>query len=54
MADAEREHIRAVLETTGWRIGGKGGAAEILEMKPSTLRSRMEKLGLLRSRRKDP
>ena len=49
MDDAEREHIRSVLEMTGWQVGGKGGAAEILAMKPSTLRSRMAKLGLLRS-----
>ncbi|HZW37563.1 MAG TPA: sigma 54-interacting transcriptional regulator, partial [Candidatus Deferrimicrobiaceae bacterium] len=48
MDDAEKEHIRSVLEMTGWQVGGKGGAAEILEMKPSTLRSRMAKLGLLR------
>jgi formate hydrogenlyase transcriptional activator len=49
MRDVEREHIGNVLEMTGWRIRGKGGAAEILDMKPSTLRSRMAKLGLRRS-----
>ena len=49
MDDAEREHMRSVLETTGWQVGGKGGAAEILGMRPSTLRSRMSKLGLHRS-----
>jgi formate hydrogenlyase transcriptional activator len=31
-----------------WRIAGRGGAAEQLGLKPSTLRSRMEKLGLKR------
>jgi formate hydrogenlyase transcriptional activator len=49
MRDAERAHIGMVLEMTGWRIRGTGGAAEVLDMKPSTLRSRMAKLGLRRS-----
>ncbi len=44
MCEVEREHIRNVLEMTDGRIRGKGGAAEILGMKPSTLRSRMAKL----------
>jgi formate hydrogenlyase transcriptional activator len=48
MRDAEREHIGRVLEMTGWRIRGRGGAAEILDVKPSTLRSRMAKLDLQR------
>jgi transcriptional regulator with GAF, ATPase, and Fis domain len=49
MRDIEREHIGNVLEMTGWRIRGTGGAAEILDMKPSTLRSRMAKLALQRT-----
>jgi DNA-binding NtrC family response regulator len=49
MRDAEREHIGMVLEMTGWRIRGSGRAAELLDMRPSTLRSRMTKLGLQRS-----
>ena len=48
MRDAEHEHIGSVLELTGWRIRGKDGAAELLDMRPSTLRSRMAKLGLRR------
>ncbi len=44
----EREHILRVLERCGWRIDGKGHAAEILGLQPSTLRSRMEKLGIRR------
>jgi formate hydrogenlyase transcriptional activator len=48
MREAEREHIGGVLAMTGWRIRGKGGAAELLDMRPSTLRSRMAKLGLRR------
>jgi transcriptional regulator with GAF, ATPase, and Fis domain len=48
LADIERDHICAVLESAGWRIRGSGGAAELLGMKPSTLESRMAKLGLRR------
>ncbi|MDL2226616.1 sigma-54-dependent Fis family transcriptional regulator [Deltaproteobacteria bacterium OttesenSCG-928-M10] len=40
-------YIRKVLENTGQRISGPGGAAEILGINPNTLRSRMYKLGLL-------
>jgi formate hydrogenlyase transcriptional activator len=46
--DVEREHIRAVLERTAWRIRGTGGAAEVLGLKPSTLEGRMTKLDLRR------
>jgi formate hydrogenlyase transcriptional activator len=48
MEDIEREHLKKVLEMTGWRIRGKEGAAEILDLKPSTLESRMAKLNLSR------
>jgi formate hydrogenlyase transcriptional activator len=48
MEDIEREHLRKVLEMTGWRIRGKDGAAEILDLKPSTLESRMAKFNLSR------
>jgi transcriptional regulator with GAF, ATPase, and Fis domain len=48
--EVEREHIRAVLERTGWRIRGSGGAAELLGLKPSTLEGRMAKLDLRRPR----
>ena len=40
LADVEKEHIRAVLESTGWRIRGAGGAAERLGLKPTTLETR--------------
>jgi len=46
--DAERAHILQVLKRTRWRIRGKGGAAEILGLKPTTLEARMKKLALLR------
>jgi transcriptional regulator with GAF, ATPase, and Fis domain len=47
----ERNYIRKVLEHVNWRISGKGGAAEILGMVPTTLHSRLKKLGLERPRR---
>jgi formate hydrogenlyase transcriptional activator len=44
--DVIAESIRRALEMTDGRIHGKGGAAELLGVNPSTLRSRMQKLGL--------
>lgn len=44
----ERDHILAVLESTNWKISGKGGAAEILDINVNTLNSRMKKLGIAR------
>jgi len=41
-----REHIVRVLEQTKWRIEGPKGAALILGLHPSTVRSRMLKLGI--------
>jgi transcriptional regulator with GAF, ATPase, and Fis domain len=46
LLDAEREHILKVVEMTGGLIAGDGGAAEVLGVPPSTLRSRMKKLGI--------
>ena len=46
--DVEAEHIRGVLGRVGWRVRGAGGAAELLGMKPTTLDSRMAKLGIRR------
>ncbi|WP_350432094.1 sigma 54-interacting transcriptional regulator [Shewanella sp. H8] len=48
MAQAEAEHIIAVLNTTHWRISGPHGAAAVLDMPASTLRSRMKKLAIKR------
>jgi transcriptional regulator with GAF, ATPase, and Fis domain len=47
----ELEHIRATLESTHWRVRGQGGAAELLGLKPTTLESRMAKLGISRPAR---
>jgi transcriptional regulator with GAF, ATPase, and Fis domain len=49
LQDMERRHIVAVLEQAGWRVGGRGGAAEVLGLKRTTLRAKMEKLGIKRS-----
>jgi transcriptional regulator with GAF, ATPase, and Fis domain len=48
LSDVERDHIRTVLESTGWRIRGAAGAADRLGLKPTTLETRMAKLGLKR------
>ncbi len=45
----ERTHILEVLTRTSWRIEGRQGAAALLNLNPSTLRSRMKKLGIHRS-----
>ncbi len=50
LVEIEKRHIRTVLDTTRWRIEGGGGAAQLLGLKPSTLRSRMMKLGIARKR----
>jgi len=51
LVDVEVEHIRAVLDSCGWRVRGNGGAAERLGVKPTTLESRMARLGIARDRR---
>jgi len=48
LSEGMREQILRVLPETGWRIRGTGGAAEILGVKPTTLESRMAKLGITR------
>ena len=48
LEDAERAHLMRILAETDWVIEGKDGAAAILGLRPSTLRSRMQKLGIRR------
>jgi PAS domain S-box-containing protein len=50
LQELEREHICRTLEKTSWRVSGKGGAAEILGLKPTTLEARMKKHGIHRAR----
>ncbi len=52
--EVQREHILRTLETTQWRVRGRNGAAEILGLKPTTLESRMARLGIKRSDRRLP
>ena len=46
IAEMEREHILSVLKTCRGRISGAGGAAELLNLPASTLKSKMKKLGI--------
>jgi transcriptional regulator with GAF, ATPase, and Fis domain len=50
LVEVERRHILHILEACRWRIEGQGGAAQLLALKSSTLRSRMLKLGITRPR----
>jgi formate hydrogenlyase transcriptional activator len=49
LVEIERNHILNILRRTGWRIEGPAGTAHALNLKPSTLRSLMKKLGINRS-----
>lgn len=51
LKESERGLILRVLQETGWRIRGAGGAAEVLGIKPTTLEARMAKLGIKRPKR---
>ncbi len=48
LEEMERLHILRALEATKWRIAGQNGAAELLGVNRSTLRARMDKLGISR------
>jgi formate hydrogenlyase transcriptional activator len=48
LEEVERRHVLSVLQQTRWVINGERGAATILGLHPSTLRSRMVKLGIVR------
>ncbi len=50
LAEVERKHITQTLEKVNWRIEGDAGAAKILGMHPSTLRNRLLKLNIRRSK----
>ena len=53
LEEVEKRHIVDALNTTGWRVSGKNGAAEILGINPKTLASRMQKLGIQRNKKYD-
>ncbi|MEQ8824032.1 MAG: sigma 54-interacting transcriptional regulator [Filomicrobium sp.] len=48
LADFERQNFIAALEAAQWKIYGEGGAASLLELKPTTLASRLRSLGIKR------
>lgn len=48
MKQRERENILAALNETDWRVHGPGGAAELLGVRPTTLASRIKRMGLSR------
>jgi transcriptional regulator with GAF, ATPase, and Fis domain len=47
--ELERQNLIAALDRTDWRVYGPGGAAELLGLKPTTVTSRMQRLGLKRA-----
>ena len=51
LEEGEKRQIIKALNTTGWRVSGKGGAAEILGINPKTLESRMHRLGIQRNQK---
>jgi formate hydrogenlyase transcriptional activator len=48
LVELERKYFLSILDKTGWRVRGRNGAAEIIGLKPTTLASRMAKLGIRR------
>jgi len=50
LEEVEKQHIIEALKTTGGRVSGKGGAAELLGINPKTLESRMQRLGIQRNK----
>lgn len=48
LEEFEKQYILSILQKTSWRVSGEKGAARILGMKPTTLESRMKKLGIKR------
>ena len=53
MKRRDRENILAALDQTNWRVHGPGGAAELMGMRPTTLASRIKRMGLERSSASD-
>jgi transcriptional regulator with GAF, ATPase, and Fis domain len=47
----ERQNTVAALKQCGWKIHGRGGAAEMLGLRPTTLISRVKKMGIGKKRK---
>ena len=45
----EKANIESALQHTDWKIYGTGGAAELLGLKPTTLLSRIKKMGIVKT-----
>jgi PAS domain S-box-containing protein len=50
LEEVEKRRIIEALNSTGWRVSGKNGAAEVLGINPKTLGSRMQRLGIQRNK----
>ena len=50
----QRENMRTALQRCGWKIYGRGGAAEMLQIKPTTLIERMKRFNLTRPKTDRP
>ncbi len=48
--EMEKSNIRAALDASGWRVSGPGGAAELLQVKASTLAYRIKSLGIAKAK----
>jgi transcriptional regulator with GAF, ATPase, and Fis domain/tetratricopeptide (TPR) repeat protein len=48
--EVQRSFLIGILEECGWKVSGPGGAAELINMKPTTLYSKMKKLGIQRGK----
>lgn len=48
LREAERRHLLAALRHTGGKIYGRDGAAKLLDLKPTTLQSKLKKHGINR------
>jgi formate hydrogenlyase transcriptional activator len=51
LEEAEKRHIIEALNITGWRVSGKDGAADVLDINPKTLESMMKRLGIRREKK---
>ena len=49
MKRRDRENVLAALNQTNWQVHGPGGAAELLGIRPTTLASRIKRMGLSKS-----
>ena len=52
MRDFRRNNIIAALKEANWRVSGPGGAAELLDVRPTTLADRIRAFGIERPRRR--